>query len=136
MKQDPGNTGNAPIKLTFHKEERLCSKKIIERLFLEGKTFLIFPIKVVYIQSTVPSKFPVQAGFSVGKKIFKRAVHRNFIKRRMREAYRLNKNELYLQMGDKQMAVFFIFVGKTIPEYALIESTMKKSIKKLINEIS
>lgn len=136
MKQDPVNTGNEPIKLTFKKEERLCSKKIIEKLFSEGKSMLLFPIKIVYIQNPIPSKFPVQAGFSVGKKIFKRAVQRNFIKRRMREAYRLNKNELYEQMGDKQMAVFFIFVGKTIPEYSLIESSMKKSIKKLINEVS
>jgi len=118
---------------TFRKEERLCSKKVIDRLFQEGKSFLVFPLKVVFLEMQLPSDFPVQAGFTVSKKIFKRAVHRNRIKRMMREAYRLNKHELYQKIESRQLSVFFIFIGKEITDYKTIERSMKKSIQRIIN---
>lgn len=123
-------------KLTFKKEERLCSKRVIDKLFTEGESFLSFPVKIIFLKTPVSSGFPVQAGFSVSKKSFKKAVQRNLIKRRLREAYRLNKYELYQNIGDKQLAVFFIFIGKTIPEYQTVESAIKKGLKKLVKEIS
>lgn len=123
-------------KSTFKKEERLCSKKIIDKLFTEGESFLSFPVKIVFLETPVSSKFPVQAGFSVSKKSFKKAVQRNLIKRRMREAYRLNKYEMYQNIGDKQLTVFFIFIGKTISKYQTIETGIKKGLKKLVKEIS
>ena len=127
---------NQKVDCSFRKEERLCSKKIIEKLFLEGKTIFVFPLKIIYIETTLPSEYQVQAAFSVGKKIFKKAVARNLIKRRMREAYRLNKNELYGKLGEKQIAVFFIFTGKTVSDYKEVEVSVKKGIKKLIKETS
>ena len=54
----------------------------------------------------------------------------------MREAYRLNKNNLYNKLGDKQLALFIIFIGKTAADYNEIESSIKKGIKKVIKEIS
>lgn len=116
---------------TFRKEERLCSKKVIDQLFLNGKSFLVFPLKVVFLESPLPSSFPVQAGFSVSKKIFKRAVLRNRIKRLMRESYRLNKHELYTKLENRQLAVFFIFVGKEMTDFKSIERAMKKSLQRL-----
>ena len=124
------------VSYTFQKEERLCSKKVIDRLFLEGKSFLAFPIKVVFLETHLPSDFPVQAGFTVSKKIFKRAVHRNRIKRMMREAYRLNKHELYQKIESRQLAVFFIFIGKEITDYKTIERSMKKSIQRIIGSFA
>jgi ribonuclease P protein component len=124
------------MSFTFCKAERLCSKKIIDKLFQEGKTIFTYPVKIIYSETRLTSDFPVQATFSVGKKTFKRAVKRNLIKRRMREAYRLNKSFFYEKLGDKQLAVFFIFTGKTIPEYKIIEDSIKKGIQKLIKEIS
>ena len=122
-------------KFSFKKEERLCSKKLIDKLFSEGESFLIFPLKVVYLKTSMPIKSPVQAAFSVGKRNFKLAVHRNQIKRKIREAYRLNKFSLYNELNDEQLTVFFIFIGKNIPDFKLIETAMKRGMKRLIKEI-
>lgn len=130
------NIDEGKVNFSFHKNERLCSKKVIDKLFLEGKTIFAFPLKIIYLETQIPTKFKVQAAFTVGKRNFKRAVHRNLIKRRMREAYRLNKSNLYEGLGEKQVAVFFIFTGKTIADYQMVESAVKKGIKKLIKEIS
>jgi len=136
MEQLPENTDNSKTSFSFKKGERLCSKKIIDKLFLEGESFLSFPFKIVYLKIDRPSSFPVQVGFSVGKRNFKKAVKRNLIKRKMREAYRLNKQNLYDEIGENQLAVFFIFIGKTIPEYSVVETGVKKGIKKLIQVVS
>lgn len=136
MEHLPKNTDHNKTCFTFKKGERLCSKKIIDKLFLKGESFLSFPFKIVYLKIDRPSTFPVLAGFSVGKRNFKKAVQRNLIKRKMREAYRLNKQNLYNETGENQLAVFFIFIGKTIPEYAVVEAGIKKGIKKLILAVS
>ena len=136
MKKNSENSTESNKNFSFKKEERLTSKKIIDKLFSEGDSFLSFPLKVIFYKTSLSSKYPVQAAFSVGKRNFKLAVHRNFIKRKMREAYRLNKHYLYDVLDDKQMALFFVFIGKDIPEYKQVETAIKKSIDKLITEIS
>ena len=124
------------VSFTFKKEERLCSKKVIDQLFLNGSSFLIFPLKVVFLETSLPGVFPAQAGFSVSKKIFKRAVHRNRIKRLMREAYRLNKHELYRQLENRQLALFFIFVGKELTDFKTVDKAIKKSLHRISAQIN
>ena len=130
------NIDRGKIDFSFHKTERLCSKKIIDKLFIEGKIIFVYPVKIVYLETSLTSKFPVQAVFTVGKRNFKRAVQRNLIKRRMREAYRLNKHQFYVKIGEKQVAVFFIYTAKTISEYKQIETSVKKGLNKLLSELS
>ena len=118
--------------LSLKKEERLCSRKAIEKLFFEGESFFIFPLKVVYRSMALTVPYPVQAAFSVSRRNFKRAVKRNLLKRRMREAYRLNKADFYQTLeGKPQLAVMFIYAAREVKEYGLIEKSMKLALSKL-----
>jgi ribonuclease P protein component len=129
------NSNKDKVGNTFKKEERLCSKKIIDKLFADGKSIFVFPIKIVYLETPLKSKYKVQAAFTVPKRNFKKAVLRNLIRRRIREAYRLNKTTFYRELGEKRVAMFFIYTGKTISEYHEIERAIKKGLKKLTVEI-
>lgn len=122
---------------TLHKQERLCSRKTIEELFNGGDSFLAYPLKVVFRPGQIDTPYPVQSAFTVSKRNFKRAVKRNILKRRMREAYRLNKVILYGQIGQKERAValMFVYIGKDIAEYATIEKAMISAFKKLLAKI-
>lgn len=118
------------FKLT--KKERLCSSKLIEKLFEQGESLYIFPLKVVYLVSPLHSQHPVQIGFSVSKRNFKRAVDRNLLKRRMREIYRLNKPSFYESLPDgMQVAVMLIYTCKEEKDYQTIEKGMQKVFNKL-----
>lgn len=118
---------------TFNKQERLCSSKQMELLFSKGKGTLVYPVKTVCLQTPVSLKFPAQAMFVVPKRQFKRANVRNTLKRRMREAYRLNKEALYneLNTAGKKMIIAFIYVGKKEEEYKAIETAILKQLKQL-----
>jgi ribonuclease P protein component len=127
-----------PLKkrLTFRKEERLCSKKVIAELFENGETIMVYPFKVLFMKHPKEQKSPVQAAFTVGKRNFKLAVHRTEIKRKIREAYRLNKHILYDEIKKDNLVVFFIYIGKEIHDFRQVENAMKKGIKRIIKEIS
>lgn len=100
-------------------------------LFDKGASYNAYPVKLVCISTTGELKYPAQAMFVAPKRNFKRAHDRNKLKRRMREAYRLNKSILYdgLKLSDKKMAIAFIYIGKKQEEYGMIET----SIQKLLN---
>jgi ribonuclease P protein component len=119
---------------TFKKEERLCSKKLIEELFHNGSSFLLYPFRIVWLSHILPAEVPVQVVINVPKRRFKKAVHRNLIKRRIREVYRLNKSaELYsfLQIHSAQLLLGIQYVGKDISEYAFIERKFKLALVQL-----
>jgi ribonuclease P protein component len=124
-------------RFTFHKEERLCSRKIIGDLFTSGESFLVYPFKIVFLKTRLPEEVPAQVAFSVSKRNFKRAVRRNLLKRRMREAYRLNKPGFYRELTAKDchLALMFVYVGKDIPEYSLIGKSMISALKKIVDKI-
>lgn len=117
----------------FSKNERLSSKKTIDKLFTDGKALFAFPFRIIVLPSQTETSAPVQVLFSVPKKNFKRAVHRNLIKRRMHEAYRLNKNSFTSNFSTSgtSTAIMFIYIEKEIKDYASIEKGMKKALSKI-----
>ncbi len=99
---------------TLPKEERLCGKTTISALISEGKWGSTAHLK--YCWRPAREEGPGRIMVSVSKKFFKRAVRRNLLKRRLREAYRTQK-ELLAAPGVDFMLVW---VGKEIAEYEVI----------------
>jgi ribonuclease P protein component len=124
-------------EFTLKKEERLCSQKVIGELFTSGESFLAYPLKVVFLKTDDSQIYPVQAAFTVSKRNFKHAVKRNLLKRRMREAYRLNKPAFQDEIALKnlKLAMMFIYVGKDAVEYPAIEKGMISAFKKLLGKV-
>ena len=122
------------IRETFDKSERLCSRKIIEKLFESGNTFYTPLFKVVWEKDQFTFPGPAQVAFSVSKRGFRLAVVRNLIKRRMREAYRKNKSMLYNQLLTQNIKIVFIVIirGNSVPGYQSIEKGIKDVINRLI----
>lgn len=123
---------------TFRKEERLCSRKHLDLLFKNGSSFLLYPFRVSYLFIDQPTDVQAQVVINVPKKRYKRAVDRNLLKRRIREAYRLNKQDkLYLPLPtDRGLLLFSIqFVGKDKYEFAFIEKKLIATFKRFQNLI-
>ena len=126
----------------FGKTEKLKSRKLVEELFARGKSLHLFPIRISYkfLPLLDNEKTILQVGVSVSKRNFKKAVDRNRIKRLLREAYRLQKQELIkvLKEQEKKGCVFFIYTDKQIPPYPIVFNTMTKCLevlkRKAINE--
>jgi ribonuclease P protein component len=117
---------------TFVKKERLCSKKQIAGLFESGKSVMAFPVRVQYILVPETDSYKSKVLFSVPKKKFKRAVKRNLIRRRMREAYRLNKIAINAVIPENmQLIMAFIYVDAIVNDYLAIEKGVKKAFEKL-----
>jgi ribonuclease P protein component len=170
-------------RATWKKDEKLKSRKRIDRVFREGKSFSVFPYKVVFLAGPagvpaspvgdpvspagVPASpdgapgslaagpgsgaskslgllpvaisrtgAPLQAGFGASSRNFKKAVDRNRIKRLSREAYRLQKAPLMEQLRSKgiSMAVFFVYIGKDLPDYPTVSTKIGVALQKLLKE--
>ena len=120
----------------FSKEERLCSRLLIEKLFNgdRSKSVMSFPLRAIFMteerdDSCVRAKILV----SVPKKNFKHAVDRNRVKRQVREAYRHHKQILTEKVQQAQtLAIAFIWLADECHESATVE----KSVKRLLGKVA
>ena len=119
----------------FPKKEKLKSQKVIESLFTEGKSLTVYPLRLVYMETSFVDDVIVKAGFSVSKKKFKKAVDRNRIKRLLREAYRLNK-AAYFNNITTQYALMILYIGDTKPDFETVNAKMVVALERFIKAAS
>ena len=125
---------------SLNKSERLKSVKITKDLFSEGYSVFQYPLKCIYLRvnQAVDSSGPsLLFATTASKRSFKQAVKRNRIKRHIREAYRLNKLNLYdsLKPEHGQWALMYIYIAKNMEDLSLVPRSMAKVNKKLLKEI-
>lgn len=123
-------------KANLNKKERLKSRKEIDFLFKEGKSFPLTPFRVYYRLRALTehsSSISLQAGVGVSSRNFKKAVDRNRIKRLSREAYRLQKQPLLdtLVAAKKEMRLFVIYTGRELPHYDVVKEKFAIILKRL-----
>jgi len=97
-----------------------------------------FPFRLVWIPVSEPLPKPAQLAISVQKRLFKKAVQRNLLKRRIREAFRKNKSELYQYLESSKMNIVFmlIYTGSSILDYKEIEKKIIVVLGRLKEELS
>ena len=120
------------MKYSLPKSERLHAEKSIKELFEKGSSFFLYPFKVMFWVGEELEESPNQVLFSVSKKKIKKATGRNYIKRRLKEAYRLNKALL----PPAGLLLGFVFVGEAKMSFGELEPKMKLVLQKLPNELS
>lgn len=121
------------MKNTYGTKEKLKSKKLIDALFVEGRSVKAFPLRMVFLEAPLPyPDTPIQCGVSVSKRNHKLAVTRNRIKRLIREAYRLNKNKI--DTKGTTFAVLIIYTSRDVLSFEEINKAMSKLLKRFHDE--
>lgn len=116
--------------LKFGKGARLKSKKQIEKLFKNGHSFGMYPLRAVWDRvEQNPENGIIQFGASVAKKKFPRAVDRNRIRRQMREAFRLRKE--LLGPEHQPVALMVLYTATEALPFPTVEAAMTRLLKKI-----
>ncbi len=126
-------------QFTLGKNERLKSRKAIDRIFKEGKSFPLYPFRVYYFKRPPAKEVnDLLFGVTVSSRNFKNAVDRNTIKRRTREAYRLQKKILADALTQQKTAldVFFLYTNKEIADSKTVHDKMNLCLQKLITIVN
>ena len=122
------------LRNTLGKQERLKSKKLIEKLYAEGDSVKTFPLRMMYVQTAHTSEFPCQVGVSVAKRNYKLAVDRNRLKRLMRETYRLQKQIVYKNL-DEPYVFMISYIGREEIKYEDLYLKMEKLLTLFIDKV-
>lgn len=119
---------------TFKKEERLCSRQLIDRLYNEGHRLMAFPYSVQWMKVDGPCQVIIVAP----KRKFHHAVDRNRVRRLTRECYRLRKHILYQFLEEHGISIIFsmIYIHNEIMPYEQLGHKMDKLLAALEKEIT
>lgn len=125
------------MPFTFSKEERLCSRRLIDRLYADGRRTMAFPYSLQWRKEPALD-VPCQVLIVAPKRRFHNAVDRNRVKRLTRECYRHLKPQFFaaLQERDLRITLALVYVHNEILGYGKILQKMEKALSQLIQEIA
>lgn len=120
----------------LYKYEKLCSRTAINNIFQGGKSAICYPLRAAF-SITEKEETPAQFLITIPKKKVRKAVNRVLLRRRIREAYRLNRGVLlpYLEEKGISIKIAFVYLSDEISDYATIDERMKSLLKKITNTI-
>ena len=124
--------------LRLYKYEKLCSRKLIDQMFAaKNNSIKSYPIRLIY-HVTDKQQSSAQFFISVPKKRLRHAVDRVLMRRRIREAYRLNRHLVLPHIKDANKSVFiaFVFIGDAIISYSVIEERMRYALTQLAKAVN
>jgi ribonuclease P protein component len=121
----------------FPKKQKLCGEKVIERLFANGKSISEKPFRAIWNFEKNNDQVCVKSLIVVSKKRLKLAVERNVVKRRIKEAYRLQKKQLeyFLESTNQQLNLAIIYQEEEIFDYKTLEEKINLLLSRLIKEL-
>jgi ribonuclease P protein component len=121
----------------FPKKQKLCNETAIKKMFSNGKSFVVEPIRLVWKVEENTDKEAIKSIIVVPKKKLNLASTRSIVRRRMKEAYRLNKIELEASLNSKniQLNIAIIYQEEEILPYKVIEEKIKLILGRLSEEI-
>lgn len=120
-------------KNTLKKKERLRSRKEIDHLFKNSLSLFVYPIKVLYQINFDEKNSGASVLFTMSHKKFKLAVHRNQIKRQLKEAYRINNENLVTLLKKKNFnaKIALIYIADSVLSHKEIEYKVQIVLKNL-----
>jgi ribonuclease P protein component len=126
------------VRVTFRKNEKLCLKNQIDRLFSEGRWLRSHHLRFLYLETNEEMPSVAQVMFAVPKKIHRTAVARNLLKRRMRESYRMHKNLTYqsLTNTNKKVIMAFIYNSEEKADFKIIDREISHLLAQLNSRFS
>ena len=121
--------------LRLYKSEKLCSRTAVSNLFggKGGNSTIAYPLRAVFRFHDLQGESPAQFLITIPKKKIRHAVGRVLLRRRTREAYRLNRNLLYPALQEAGVAadIAFIYLSTDEAPYEVIEAKMQELLRRI-----
>lgn len=117
----------------LNKDEKLCSRTAVNRLFDEGKSLMAFPLRAAF-RLRPRGDNPVQFLISIPKKRIRKAVNRVTLRRRVRESYRLNRHVLLqapLEQAGWGVDIAFVYLDNSPAPYSVIDEKMASLLQRI-----
>ena len=122
---------------SFTKGERLSGRNAISALFQSGRGVSAPPFKLMY-RPVSGEPYPVRVAIAVPKRLYRKAVDRNLLKRRIREAYRQQKPVLYRQLSDRGVSIHLVvqYQHREILPFHILEKALQQGLEQLMNGLT